>query len=264
MLACDMTMVGGAHVWQLPGCTWLMQHLAGPLQSTVKISLTTNLSSFFFFPSFFAAQWLLFINEVLWVVVIKYYFYLIIWFYSFISYLYFLKTFSEIEGQCFKHRSTYHFGWWQKALCFSFSLFLLSFYLLNYALSVFSFLIFCTSKDIGHDNNETFILQTQVQLYTQLMMALTFALIKQMLKFENRSKYACDLGSDLWISSLCSFKILIFFLFSLEFALHVFQFLWINSPYFRLGLWLEIGPQDIKHMLKCLLYECWITFTVTI
>ena len=47
MLACDMTMVGGAHVWQLPGCTWLMQHLAGPLQSTVKISLTTNLSFFF-------------------------------------------------------------------------------------------------------------------------------------------------------------------------------------------------------------------------
>ena len=34
------------------------------------------------------------------------------------------------------------------------------------------------------------------------MMALTFALIKQMLKFENRSKDACDLGSDLWIASL--------------------------------------------------------------
>eukprot|EP00731_Ephydatia_muelleri_P011408 Em0006g302a len=32
-------------------------------------------------------------------------------------------------------------------------------------------------------------------------MALAFALIKQMLKLENRSKEACDFGRDLWIAS---------------------------------------------------------------
>ena len=50
--------------------------------------------------------------------------------------------------------------------------------------------------------NEKFILQTQVYFYTRRMMALAFSLIKQMLKFENRSKDACDLGSDLWIACL--------------------------------------------------------------
>ena len=61
----------------------------------------------------------------------------------------------------------------------------------------------CIITNIMHMiNNETFILQTQVQLHTQRMMALTFALIKQMLQFENRPKDACDLGSNLWIASL--------------------------------------------------------------
>ena len=32
-------------------------------------------------------------------------------------------------------------------------------------------------------------------------MALAFALIKQMLKLENRSKEVCDFGRDLWIAS---------------------------------------------------------------
>ena len=64
--------VGRAHVQQLPGCTWLMQHYAGPLHSTVKIPLTTK-------PFFFSLHFLLhsdnymyrllFINEVLLVVV---------------------------------------------------------------------------------------------------------------------------------------------------------------------------------------------------
>ena len=41
-------------------------------------------------------------------------------------------------------------------------------------------------------------------------MALAFTPIKQMLKLENRSKDACDFGSDLWIASLavtCARKI---------------------------------------------------------
>ena len=37
--------------------------------------------------------------------------------------------------------------------------------------------------------------KTQVQLFALLRMALAFALIKQMLKFENSSKDACDFGS---------------------------------------------------------------------
>ena len=35
-------------------------------------------------------------------------------------------------------------------------------------------------------------------------MALAFALIKQMLKLENKLKDVCDLGSDLWIASLAA------------------------------------------------------------
>ena len=41
----------------------------------------------------------------------------------------------------------------------------------------------------------------QVWFYTLRRMALAFALIKQMLKLENRSKEACDFGRDLWIAS---------------------------------------------------------------
>ena len=41
----------------------------------------------------------------------------------------------------------------------------------------------------------------QVRFYTLRRMALAFALIKQMLKLENRSKEACDFGRDLWIAS---------------------------------------------------------------
>ena len=37
--------------------------------------------------------------------------------------------------------------------------------------------------------------KTQVQLFTLRRMALALALIKQMLKFENSSKDACDFGS---------------------------------------------------------------------
>ena len=33
---------------------------------------------------------------------------------------------------------------------------------------------------------------------------MAFTLIKQMLKSENKSKYVCDLGSDLWIASLAA------------------------------------------------------------
>ena len=40
----------------------------------------------------------------------------------------------------------------------------------------------------------------QVRFYTLRRMALAFALIKQMLKLENRSKEACDFGRDLWIA----------------------------------------------------------------
>ena len=47
-----------------------------------------------------------------------------------------------------------------------------------------------------------YILITQVQFYTLWRMALAFALIKQVLKLENKSKDVCDLGSDLWIASL--------------------------------------------------------------
>ena len=35
-------------------------------------------------------------------------------------------------------------------------------------------------------------------------MALAFALIKQMLKLENRSKETCDFGRDLWIAATCA------------------------------------------------------------
>ena len=34
-----------------------------------------------------------------------------------------------------------------------------------------------------------------------MRLTLAFALIKQMLKLENRSKEACDFGRDLWIAS---------------------------------------------------------------
>ena len=44
--------------------------------------------------------------------------------------------------------------------------------------------------------------KTQVQLFTLRRMALALALIKQMLKFENSSKDACDFGSELCIASL--------------------------------------------------------------
>ena len=40
----------------------------------------------------------------------------------------------------------------------------------------------------------------QVRFYTLQIMALAVALIKQMLKLENRSKEACDFGRDLWIA----------------------------------------------------------------
>ena len=46
-----------------------------------------------------------------------------------------------------------------------------------------------------HVNNK----HRQVRFYTLRRMALAFALIKQMLKLENRSKEACDFGRDLWI-----------------------------------------------------------------
>ena len=48
------------------------------------------------------------------------------------------------------------------------------------------------------------ILLTQVQFYTLRRMALAFTLLMQMLKFENKSKDVCDLGSDLWIASLAA------------------------------------------------------------
>ena len=45
---------------------------------------------------------------------------------------------------------------------------------------------------------------TQVRFYTLRRMALAFALTKQMLKLENRSKDARDFGRDLWIASLAA------------------------------------------------------------
>ena len=49
---------------------------------------------------------------------------------------------------------------------------------------------------------KTIITKTQVQLFTLRRMALAFALIIQMLKYENSSNKACDFGSELCIISL--------------------------------------------------------------
>ena len=50
-------------------------------------------------------------------------------------------------------------------------------------------------------NKYTHQTQTGTVLDTLRRMALAFALIKQMLKLEKRSKEACDFGRDLWIAS---------------------------------------------------------------
>ena len=72
-------------------------------------------------------------------------------------------------------------------------------------LNVFIFLIFLIK--INHFitykliHTEYIIKHRQVRFYTLRRMALAFALIKQMLKLENRLKEACDFGRDLWIAS---------------------------------------------------------------